>query len=54
MKPFIDADEICGYINQPPASKERIREIIAKSLDKNRLTIAETAALITADDPELV
>ena len=54
MKPFIDADEIWGYINQPPASKERIREIIAKSLDKNRLTMEETSALITADDPELV
>src|SRR5450759_3002091 len=54
MKPFIDADEIWGYINQPPASKVHIREIIAKSLDKNRLTMEETAALITADDPELV
>lgn len=54
MKPFIDADEIWGYINQPPASKVHIREIIAKSLDKNRLTMEETSALITADDPELV
>jgi 2-iminoacetate synthase len=54
MKPFIDADEIWGFINQPPAGKERIREIIAKSLDKNRLTMSETAALINADDPELV
>jgi 2-iminoacetate synthase len=54
MKPFIDAEEIWGYINQPPASKARIREIIAKSLDKNRLTMEETAVLINANDPELV
>jgi len=54
MKPFIDTDEIMGYINQPAASKERIREIIAKSLDKNRLTMEETAVLINANDPELV
>jgi 2-iminoacetate synthase len=54
MKPFIDAQEIWGYINQTPASKIRIREIIAKSLDKNRLTMEETAVLINSNDPELV
>jgi 2-iminoacetate synthase len=54
MKPFIDADEIREYINRSPATKARIREIIAKSLDKNRLTLEETAVLINADDPELV
>ncbi|MCX6248789.1 MAG: [FeFe] hydrogenase H-cluster radical SAM maturase HydG [Bacteroidetes bacterium] len=54
MKPFIDADEIWGYINQAAADKGRIREIIAKSLNKNRLTLEETAVLINANDPELV
>ncbi len=54
MKPFIDAEEIWEYINQTPADKIRVREIIAKSLDKNRLTMAETAALINATDPELI
>ena len=54
MKPFIDSDEIWGYINTTPASKERVREVIAKSLDKNRLTLAETAVLINATDPELI
>ncbi len=54
MKPFIDPEEIWGYLNQSAASKSNIREIIAKSLDKNRLTLEETAVLINAHDPELV
>lgn len=54
MKPFIDPDELWGYLNTLPADKARVREIIAKSLDKNRLTIGETAILINATDPELV
>ena len=54
MKPFIDSEEIWGYINNSSASKSRVREIIAKSLDKNRLTLEETAVLINANDPELV
>lgn len=31
-----------------------MRDVIAKSLDKNRLTLAETAILINASDPELI
>ena len=54
MKPFIDPQEIRDLINQASSSKERVREIIAKSLDKNRLTLAETAILINATDPELI
>lgn len=54
MVPFIDSDEIWGYLNQSGATKERVREVIAKSLDKNRLTLEETAILINADDPELI
>jgi 2-iminoacetate synthase len=54
MKPFIDADELWDIINNASASKERVRDVIAKSLDKNRLTLAETAVLIKADDPELI
>ncbi|TRZ76206.1 MAG: [FeFe] hydrogenase H-cluster radical SAM maturase HydG [Bacteroidetes bacterium] len=54
MKPFIDHEEIWEYINQSPPGKSHIREIIAKSLDKNRLTLEETAVLINANDPELV
>jgi 2-iminoacetate synthase len=54
MKPFIDTDELWGYLNATPVSRERVREVIAKSLDKNRLTLAETAVLINATDPELI
>jgi len=54
MKPFIDPDELWDYINTTPGTKENVREIIAKSLDKNRLTLKETATLINANDPELI
>ncbi|MEI7499993.1 MAG: [FeFe] hydrogenase H-cluster radical SAM maturase HydG [Bacteroidota bacterium] len=54
MKPFIDTDEIWDYINTIPAPKKIVREIIDKSLDKNRLTLAETAVLINATDKELI
>lgn len=54
MKPFIDPEEIWGFINTTKASKERVREVIAKSLDKKRLTLEETAVLINATDPELI
>lgn len=54
MKPFIDAGEIQAYLDQPKPTKERVREVIAKSLNKQRLTLEETAVLINADDPELI
>jgi len=54
MKPFIDPDEIWGFLNSTPATKEQVREIIAKSLDKKRLSLRETAILINATDPELI
>ena len=54
MKPFIDADEIRHYLDQTGSSKERVREVIAKSLDKHRLTLEETAVLINADEPGMV
>jgi 2-iminoacetate synthase len=54
MKPFIDPDEIWGYLNSAKPSKERVREVIAKSLNKQRLTLEETAVLINANDPELI
>ncbi|NCA86373.1 MAG: [FeFe] hydrogenase H-cluster radical SAM maturase HydG [Clostridia bacterium] len=54
MKPFIDADELWKHLQQPKPDAARVREIIAKSLNKERLTLAETAALILADEPELI
>jgi 2-iminoacetate synthase len=54
MKPFIDPDELWDFILNTKASPERVREVIAKSLEKNRLTLEETAVLINADDPVLI
>jgi len=54
MKPFIDSDEIWNILNNTKATKERVREIIAKSLDKNRLSLEETSVLLNAKEPELI
>ena len=54
MKPFIDPEEIWNLINNTVADKKRVRDIISKSLDKQRLTMEETAVLINATDPELI
>lgn len=54
MKPFIDPNEIWDKINNSVSSAQRVREIIQKSLDKNRLTLEETAVLINTTDPDLV
>ena len=54
MKPFIDPEEIWGLINTTVSTPERVRQLIAKSLDKQRLTMEETAVLINTYDPKLV
>lgn len=54
MQPFIDAGEIWGFINNAKTDKQIIRDIIQKSLDKNRLTLGETASLLQTTDPELI
>ncbi|HSH52434.1 MAG TPA: [FeFe] hydrogenase H-cluster radical SAM maturase HydG, partial [Bacteroidales bacterium] len=54
MKPFIDPQEIWDYIHKTKATKKRVREVIAKSLNKERLNLEETAVLINANDPELI
>lgn len=54
MQPFIDPDEIWKYINEVKPDAARVREVIAKSLDKQRLTLEETAVLVNTTDPELI
>jgi len=54
MKPFIDPNEIWGLINNTTSPPQRVRDVIAKSMDKQRLTMEETAVLINANDPVLV
>jgi 2-iminoacetate synthase len=53
MKPFIDTDEIWDLINNTKPDKQRVREVIAKSMDKNRLTLKETAVLVNSMGTEL-
>lgn len=51
---FIDTDEIWDILNNAKPEKEEVRRIIAKSLDKHRLSLYETSVLINATDPDLV
>ena len=53
MEPFIDPSEIWSILNGAKADRTRVRELIAKSLSKERLTLAETAVLINAEGEEL-
>ncbi len=54
MQPFIDSNEIWNYINNTTVSDERVQQIINKSLNKERLTLEETAVLVNANTPEQV
>lgn len=54
MQAFIDADEIREFLEHANTDKSYIREVIARSLAKNRLTLAETASLVKTTDPELI
>ncbi len=54
LKPFIDPVEIYDYLRNEKPDKNRIKEIIQKSLSKERLSLSETASLINANDPELI
>ncbi len=55
MVPFIDEEEIWQFIRaNQTSSASRVREVIAKSLNKQRLTLEETAVLVNTTDPDLV
>ena len=52
---FIPGEEIESILNRTAGpDRARVRDIIAKSLDKQRLEPEETAVLINTSDPELV
>ncbi len=54
LESFIPEDEIFQWLEKTKnPSKERVREIIQRSLDKNRLEPEEMATLINADSPEM-
>ncbi len=54
QKPFIDAREIWNLIRNTKSDKILVREIIQKSLDKNRLNLQETAVLLNTTDQGLI
>ncbi|MEI6122029.1 MAG: [FeFe] hydrogenase H-cluster radical SAM maturase HydG [Bacteroidota bacterium] len=54
QQPFIDADEINDYLQHTPSTPEAVRQIIAKSLSKKRLSLYETAVLVNTTDPALI
>lgn len=54
MIPFIDADELHNILLENPSSPEKVKTIIAKSLNKERLSLAETAVLLNTEDAELI
>ena len=53
MKPFIDPEEIWSFINNTKPDKQRVRDVIAKSLDKHRLSMEETAILVNSVGTDL-
>lgn len=54
MHSFINEEEIWDYLDNTPSSPEKVRQIVAKSLAKNRLNLKETATLINAEDKESI
>lgn len=54
MKPFINPVEIRDLITETTSEPQHVRDVIAKSMDKQRLTMKETAVLINANNPELI
>ena len=54
MKPFIDTDEIWDTLKNVHPTKEQVRAIINKALNKHRLSMIETAVLVNTNEPELI
>ena len=55
LKSFIPENEIFQWLEKTKnPAPERVREVIQKSLNKNRLDPEEMAVLINAESPELV
>ncbi|MCO5251596.1 MAG: [FeFe] hydrogenase H-cluster radical SAM maturase HydG [Candidatus Kapabacteria bacterium] len=54
MVPFIDNDEIQSFIRDTKSDFGQVKKIIQKSLDKNRLSLQETAILLNANDAESI
>jgi len=51
---FIDDDYLGHLLNSPAPQKEQVRDIIAKSLAKEPLSVEETSILVRTADPEII
>ncbi len=51
---FIDEDRLNKLLTGPPPEATEVRDIIAKALAKEPLTVAETAILLRCEDPQLI
>jgi len=54
QQPFIDLAEIVGILKDTRNDRHLLKDIIAKSLGKQRLNLYEVAALLNADSPESI
>ncbi len=54
QQPFIDADEIESFLKDAVSIRAEVKRIVAKSLDKKRLTLQEVAVLLNTTNPALV
>ncbi|HQN86774.1 MAG TPA: [FeFe] hydrogenase H-cluster radical SAM maturase HydG [Bacteroidales bacterium] len=54
MQPFIDPDEIRACLQNARPDARAVRDTIARSLSRERLSMQETALLLNAEDPELI
>lgn len=54
MQPFIDDQEIWDFLYEAKPNLEQVKAVVEKSLNKNRLNLAETALLLQADEPEMI
>jgi 2-iminoacetate synthase len=51
---FIDDASLTALLAEPPPERQRVEDIIARSLDKQPLSVADTAVLLRTEDPELI
>ncbi len=49
---FIDDHQLVSLLERP-SERDQVRDVIAKSLDKQPLSVAESALLLNATEPEL-
>lgn len=54
MQPFIDVNEIEQLLAVSQPTAQQVREVVAKSLNKERLNLQDVAILLNADDPALI